>query len=87
MNDRLAESLIELLRPVIREVVRDELRRERESWRWASVRQAAERLDVSEHAIHQRVSRGQLPHRKLEGRVYIDMKAVDQRLDRTETAQ
>lgn len=76
------EALIELLRPLVHDLVRDELRREREQWRWASVKQAAERLDVSEQAIHHRVRRGQLPHRKLEGRVYIDMKAVDNMLRR-----
>lgn len=69
----LDDAMIDLLRPLVRQLVRDELAREREQRRWLSARQAAAELDVSVDAIYQRVARGTLPHRKLDGRVYIDI--------------
>lgn len=71
------EALLDLLRPLVREIVRDELRRQRDEWRWASVEQAAERLDLTKPAIYMRVHRKQLPARRLDGKLYIDMRAVD----------
>jgi len=76
----IEQALVELLRPLIREEVQRALLRARDEWRWASVRQAAERLDMSEGAVRKRAMRNQLPYRKLDGRLYIDMKAVDTRL-------
>jgi excisionase family DNA binding protein len=75
------EALLELLRPLVREIVRDEVRRDRDQWRWASVEQAAERLDLSKQAIYMRVHRKQLPARRLDGKLYIDMRAVDALID------
>ena len=76
------DALRELITPLVRALVRDEIRREREQWRWASVEQAAERLDMSRSAIYSRVQRNQLPARRLDGRLYIDMRAVDALIDR-----
>jgi len=76
------EAFLELVRPIVREEVARALQRERDRWRWASVRQASERLDMSQSAIYNRIRRGQLPHKKLDGRVFIDMTAVDRILDR-----
>lgn len=78
----LEDELRQILEPLVRELVRDEVERAKLRWRWQSVRQAAETLDLSVDAVHQRVSRGKLPHRKLDGRVYIDMDALDRQLER-----
>lgn len=78
----IEEALQEVLRPLVREEVQRALRKERERWRWASVRQAAERLDMSEQAIYTRIHRGQIPSKKLDGRVYIDMNAVDSLIEK-----
>lgn len=75
------EALVELLRPLVREVVREEVgREERYRWRWASVRQAAEILDMSEEAVRMRVKRDQLPSVLLDGRRYVDLVEVDRQM-------
>jgi hypothetical protein len=76
----LQESISEALEPLVRRLVRDEVERARMQWRWRSVRQAAEILDLSENAIRIRCSKQQLPCRKLDGRLYIDMVELDRQL-------
>jgi Helix-turn-helix domain len=78
----LDAALAELLRPLVREVVREELEKREQRWRWASVKQAAELLDMTPSAIYHRVGRGQLPHRRVGSKLYIDMQALDHQLDR-----
>ena len=53
-------------------LVRDEVRRAELEWRWLSVRQAADLLDITEAAVRQRISRGRLSAKRLDGRVYVD---------------
>jgi hypothetical protein len=72
--------MLAMLEPLVRRVVREELERQRAQWRWRSVKQAAELLDISPVAVHQRITRRQLPSRKLDGRVYVDMEALGERL-------
>jgi hypothetical protein len=76
------EALLELLRPLVREIVRDEISHEQERWRWASVKQAAELLDMTPGAIYRRISRDQLPVARIGSKLYIDMRALDHQLDR-----
>lgn len=83
------EALIDLLRPLVRDLVREELpaivRAEVEqltpSRRWLSVAQAARALDVTEPALRQRIRRGQIAAKRLDGRLYVDMEEHDRRLD------
>lgn len=49
-------------------------------WRWRSVRQTAELLDLTEKAVRTRCEKGQLPYRKLDGRLYVDMVELDRQL-------
>jgi DNA-directed RNA polymerase specialized sigma24 family protein len=72
-----AEPLRPLVRQVIREIVREELTRVEMTWRWLTAEQAGELLGISAAAVRQRVQRGQLRARKLEGRVYLDVRDLD----------
>jgi hypothetical protein len=78
----LEDDLTQLLEPLLRRLVREEVERAKLRWRWASVARAAELLDVTPNALYIRISKGQLPTRKLEGKVYVDMEALDRRLGR-----
>jgi hypothetical protein len=77
----LNESIGEALEPLLRRLVREEVERAKLQWRWRSVRQAAELLDLTEKAIQLRCWRGQLPCRKLDGRLYVDMLELDRQID------
>lgn len=73
-------AIIDLLRPLVRDLVRDEFAREREQWRWRSVKQAATILDLSPKAIYHRVQNGQIPVRRIGSKLYVDMQALDHQL-------
>jgi hypothetical protein len=45
--------------------------------RWLTAEQAGELLGISPAAVRQRVVRGQLPAKKLEGRLYFDIHDLD----------
>lgn len=77
MDAVIDQALLDLLRPLVREIVRQEVKRAKLEWRWQPVARAAELLGITEHAARQRVLRGQLPGRKVEGRVYVDMESLD----------
>ena len=76
----LQDALLEAIRPMIAAAVAEEVKRAKLEWKWVPVKRAAELLDLSEHAVHIRCSKGQLPCRKLDGRLFVDMEAVDRRL-------
>jgi Helix-turn-helix domain len=71
------EALTELIRPLVRQIVREEIRRAQTQRRYLPVKKAAEEMGISEAAARQRVRRGQLPGRNVEGRVYVDMESLD----------
>lgn len=85
-------SLDEELRDLVREVVREEIAEQAEAAvlreiarlqgprRWLTVAQAADRFGISQPAIRQRIARGQLESRKLDGRIYVDIEAYQRRL-------
>lgn len=77
----LESDLLELLRPLVRAAVREEVENVKSHFRWASVRTAATLLDLSEQAVRMRVWRGQIPARKLDGKLYIDLRALDHQLE------
>jgi hypothetical protein len=77
MNELLASAVAEAMEPLVREVVREEVRRAEHKWRWRTPAQAGELLGISASAVRQRVLRGQLPARKLEGRLYLDIRDLD----------
>jgi hypothetical protein len=56
---------------------REEVRRVEHEWKWRTPDQAGELLGISAAAVRQRVVRGQLPARRLEGRVYLDINDLD----------
>jgi hypothetical protein len=76
------EALLELLRPLVREIVRDEVNRAKLGLRWVPVKKAAEEFGISEAAMRQRVKSGAVPGKKVDGRVYVDMLAHDERIGR-----
>lgn len=84
----LDEELRELIREVVREeladqaeaAVRAEIMRLEKPRRWLTVAQAAERLGLSQGGVRQRIKRGQLDSRMLDGRRYVDMEALQRRL-------
>ena len=75
--DHLVYALAEALEPLVRRLVREEVRRAEYEWRWRTPAEAGELLGISAAAIRQRVVRGQLPARKLEGRLYLDVNDLD----------
>lgn len=81
----LQAALVDLLRPLVREIVREEVKRAKLEWRWQPVGRAAELLGISEQAARRRVLRGQLPGRRVEGRVYVDMEKLDREIAATLT--
>lgn len=78
----LDAALVETLRPMVARLVREEVQKAGLAWRWQSVRQAAKTLDTSEASIRKRAQRGQLPTRKLNGRLYVDMETLDRQMAR-----
>jgi hypothetical protein len=82
MPDELEDALAEALAPMLKKMVAEEVERAKFRWRWQSVKQAAITLDMSEAAIRQRARRRQIPARKLDGRLYVDMEALDRQLAR-----
>ena len=79
----LEEDIVELLTPLVRSLVKTELAKERDRFRWAPVPLVAWRLGISEEAVRQRWRRGHLPGRVVERRVYIDLVALDRKIDAT----
>jgi hypothetical protein len=77
----LASALAEALGPTLRRLVREELARARLEWRWRTPEEAGELLGISAAAIRQRVARGHLQARKLEGRLYLDIKDLDSEIE------
>ncbi len=76
-NEPIVEAIAQALEPLVRRIVREEVRRAAHDWRWRSPAQAGELLGISAAAVRQRVVRGQLPARKLEGRLYLDINDLD----------
>jgi hypothetical protein len=82
VSEPLAAALAEVLEPLIRRLVREEVRRAGLEWRWRSVRQAAQLLDVSEAAVRQRAARGRLSAQKLDGHLYFDVRDLEDTIRR-----
>jgi len=80
--DGIDQALIELLRPLVRQLVREEVERAKLQWRWLPVKRAAEQYGITEAAMRQRVKSGSAPGKTVDGRVYVDMLSLDQRIDR-----
>lgn len=77
----LEAEMLELLRPFVEREVRDALEREKRRWRWASVRQAAELLDLTPNAVYVRIHRGRLPSVLLDGKRYVDLEALERQME------
>jgi hypothetical protein len=81
MSEPLAAALAQALQPLVEALIRDEVRRAGLEWRWATAERAGELLGISAAAVRQRVLRGQLPARRLDGRVYLDVRELDATID------
>jgi hypothetical protein len=77
MTESLAAVVEEALETIVRRLVREEVQRADLTWRWRTPEQAGELLGISGAAVRQRVARGQLAARKLEGRLYLDVRDLD----------
>ena len=77
LDEPIDAALAEALEHLLRRLVREEVRRAAHEWRWRTPEQAGELLGISAAAVRQRVVRGQLPARRLEGRVYLDINDLD----------
>jgi hypothetical protein len=77
MNDRFLDGLAEALEPLVHRIVREEVRRKELEWRWRTPVQAGEMLGISAAAVRQRVARGQLVAKRLEGRLYLNVNDLD----------
>ena len=77
VDESIAAALVAALEPLVSQIVREEVARAEHEWRWRTPAQAGELLGISAAAVRQRVVRGQLPARRLEGRVYLDFNDLD----------
>ena len=78
----IEESLTELITPLVRAIVREEVERAKLQLRWVPVKKAAEHFGITEAALRQRVKSGAVPGKTVDGRVYVDLLAHDDRLSR-----
>jgi excisionase family DNA binding protein len=69
------EALVEEL---ARRVVRQELARHVPTWNWLSPESAAELLGCAPKTIYSKLDRGILTRHKLDGRVYVSRRELDQ---------
>jgi Helix-turn-helix domain len=77
VTEPLGAALEDVLTLLARRLVQQELRRAERQWRWLTPEQAGELLGISAAAVRQRVLRGQLRARRLEGRLYLDIHDLD----------
>jgi helix-turn-helix protein len=77
VNDILTAAIEEMLTPLVRRLVREELARAAMLWQWRTPAEAGALLGISAAAVRQRVLRGQLPAKRLEGRLYFDIQDLD----------
>lgn len=73
----LEDELRRLLEPLISELVKTELDLRDRQWHWLTAEQVGELLGITAGAVRTRYWRGQLPGRKVEGRLYFDVVDVD----------
>jgi len=81
VSEPLSEALLSALAPALRELVRAEVKKADFEWRWRTAEQAAELLDITPEAVRARVRRGSLPGKTLAGRVFVDLRELDRRLE------
>ena len=78
----IEEELVELLRPLVHKLVVEEVRRAKFGLQFMPLKRAASELGITETALRQRYQAGTVPGKKLDGRIYVDMLAFDQKLRR-----
>jgi excisionase family DNA binding protein len=66
------------VRELARQVVREELARLKPQWEWLTVDAAAELLDTTPKAIRGKLERGVLEAHKLDGRIYLSRRELDE---------
>jgi len=66
------------VRELARQVVRDELARHVPAWEWLTVDQAAELLGCTPKAIRGKLERGVLVAHRLDGRLYLSRRELDE---------
>lgn len=79
-------DLERLVAELARRVVREELARLAPEWEWLTVGQAAELLGCSEKAIRARVDRGTLVAHRLDGRLYLSRRELDEAIREAPTS-
>ena len=80
----LADALAAALMPRLQVLVEQEVKKQVFAWRWRTAEQAGDLLGISADAVRQRVLRGDLPGKKVMGRVYLDIADLDRALQRAE---
>ena len=75
------EAMAELER-YVQEQIHEALVTERAK-RWLSVKEAAEYLGTTEHAVRHRIARGRIPHRHQGRSLLVDRVALDREIERT----
>jgi hypothetical protein len=76
----IVAALVGALAPRIRQVVREEVASAKLEWRWRTPEQVGELFGISADAVRQRIYRGQLAASKLDGRLFVDLRALDSQL-------
>jgi excisionase family DNA binding protein len=74
------------VRELARQVVRDELARHAPAWEWLTIPQAAELLGCSEKAIRGKLARGVLEAHRLDGRLYLSRRELDEAIRKAPAA-
>jgi hypothetical protein len=81
---QLDDALAATLKPLVKKMVEEEVERAGFRWTWMTPKKAGELLGVSDSAIRKRARAGRIPARIEDGRIYVDMRAYDEQLQRAE---
>lgn len=84
MTDQLRTALVNAVRPELERIVRDEVSRavDERLPRWMPVRQAAQRIGITESGVRERLRQGTLEGRRFRGRWYVSAATLDEAIDR-----
>jgi hypothetical protein len=77
LRPAVEEAVLDALRPTIEEAVRLEVKRQALAWEWRTPKQAGEMLGIGAAAVRQRARLGQLPATRSGGRLYFNVKDLD----------
>jgi excisionase family DNA binding protein len=88
VTEPFVATLLELLGPELKRLVREEVRVAVDDRlpAWLTVKQAAERIGVGPSAVRERIRQGTLSAQRWDGRLYVEVAAIDKAVADSEPA-